>query len=336
MALNGANGHDPLHDDDGLVVVDDADLQSYFAVHNGRRYHTTSSPYPLPLDRPEVQRFNTEHNILRVVMNGNLCVNPLRVVQALADDGRTTKTVVDLATGNGKWMRDMAELFPHVEFYGVDIVPLAPTYYAQNVYFELEDIRTPTRWQEGTVDVVHARSAFMAVNDYRRIIQEAARILKPEGLFLAGEWQQNIALHPDTPIPPALQASYLPNLRRFFSTLHTALGRRNIISTVTMNIEGYANAYTRFFYTPVHGERFFVPIGTWSASEEGRNMGHRMQGVLRRYMDSVRPLLLGEIPEAAVDQMFAACEAEMALPGSGLGMIFATFCAVRRTGIGPD
>jgi len=59
MSTNGVNGSNGHHDertlDDGEVDVDDPQLQTYFTERNGRRYHTSTSPYPLPLDNLEVQ-----------------------------------------------------------------------------------------------------------------------------------------------------------------------------------------------------------------------------------------------------------------------------------------
>lgn len=90
-----------------------------------------------------------------------------------------------------------------------------------NVLFELHDLMEPTRFENGSVDLVHVRSMEMTVStlalfcssrmsssvrlkkyicvcvcvtcllqtrDYRALMEEAARILCRGGLYIAGEW----------------------------------------------------------------------------------------------------------------------------------------------------
>ncbi|THU94238.1 S-adenosyl-L-methionine-dependent methyltransferase [Dendrothele bispora CBS 962.96] len=330
MSTNGVNGTNasnqtPHDNEDPYIDIDDPQLETYFTERDGRRYHAGTSPYPLPLDAREVQRFVTEHNIIRDVLDQNLYIRPDDVRRVLEDG--TEKQVVDLATGNGKWMRDLAEQFPHVQFHGLDIVPLSPRQYPHNVFFELDDIGNRGTRNDATVDIVHVRSAFMTTSDYRGIIQEAARILKPGGLFLATEWHQSIYVQPGLHIPD-MQA-YVPNLCRFYETLHNALRSRNIDATVPAILPDLINGFPDLFNTPVHAEGHFVPIGTWSTREIGRDIGVRMRGVVTRYMESVRHLLVGQLPEDDVDAMIAGCEQEMAREGSGLSLVFKAVCAVR-------
>lgn len=75
----------------------------------------------------------------------------------------------------------MAELYPHVQFRGMDIgeltllllseyvtdpdlVPIATRYPPENVRFELRDVNASLPWGENTFDLVHARSVSMAVS----------------------------------------------------------------------------------------------------------------------------------------------------------------------------
>ena len=124
---------------------------------------------------------------------------------------------------------------------------------------------------------------------------------------------------------------YVPNLCRFYSTLHTALRNRNLNADVPAHLSDVVNAFPQLFHAPVHAEGHFVPIGTWSGTEQGRHIGNRMRAVVRRYMDSCRHLLAGELSEDAVDGVIAGSQAEMDMERSGLCLVFQAVAAVRRS-----
>ncbi|KAG2005584.1 hypothetical protein CC2G_001978 [Coprinopsis cinerea AmutBmut pab1-1] len=104
--------------------LDDSEFPRYFSERRGRLYHSsTTAPYPLPVDTPEQQRHTVSHNILKRLMGGNY-LGPVPAALAAGQD----RKVLDLCTGNGKWVTEMAEEFPHVSFTGIDIVPIATRY----------------------------------------------------------------------------------------------------------------------------------------------------------------------------------------------------------------
>lgn len=45
------------------------------------------------------------------------------------------------------------------------LVPIATRYPPSNVQFEIADVNTPLRWENGTFDLVHSRSVEMAVRN---------------------------------------------------------------------------------------------------------------------------------------------------------------------------
>ncbi|KAI0325261.1 hypothetical protein GY45DRAFT_1340222, partial [Cubamyces sp. BRFM 1775] len=145
---------------DDVVEVRSDEIPLYFEEREGRLFHSHgSSPYPLPVDADEQQRQTGLSRLLRRLI-GDLSVGPVRELLAFAPVER--RRVVDLGTGTGQWVLDMAREFPHVKFYGVDIVPIATRYPPQNVIFEIHDIMEPFRYASGSIDMVHARSISMA------------------------------------------------------------------------------------------------------------------------------------------------------------------------------
>ncbi|KAJ8085179.1 hypothetical protein PM082_003966 [Marasmius tenuissimus] len=268
-------------------MSDTDDLGPHFVEHSGRIFssHPTAA-YPLPSDPAESERLDEQHEILKQLLGGNY-IGPIDDVFTPNRDRQLI--AVDIGTGMGQWCIEMAEEFPHVEFYGLDIVPIAPrTSIPPNVHFELHDINQPTRFHDRTVDVVHARGASLTVNDYRTIINEAARLLVRGGMFYSGEWGRYAAFHPD--IDGVAPAHDVPNFHRFYDVLNETLLQRRGIPSVSRFIPqmidqsgGFGDVTTRPFY---------VPIGGWQGDEALRQIGRDFRKCVKRYMEACRRVLL--------------------------------------------
>ncbi|SJL09903.1 uncharacterized protein ARMOST_13284 [Armillaria ostoyae] len=284
--------------------VDD-DFPSYFVESNGRLFHSSPTcPYPLPIDTPEQQRLNVIHNALFSLI-GTHYVGP--VPELLMSEPGRLKIVVDMCTGTGKWVMNMAELYPHVRFYGLDIVPIATRYPFPNVTFKLHDVAERTRYQDGSIDLVHARSVFMTVRDYGKIIQEVKRILRPGGMFVSGEWGQHPSFHPSYNLDPA---SETPSLLHFFQVLRSALARCGI-PPVAGNV--HARLQSAGGFADITHQIHYLPIGSWSNDHIMQRIGKAFRTVLSRYMDSVRPIILElGINESDLDHLYADARAEVA------------------------
>lgn len=95
--------------------------------------------------------------------------------------------VKNFSQNNNRWyfdrVLDMARDFPHVSFRGFDIgpippffkyvglpdirprtVPIATRYPPSNAQFEVHDVNAGYRWDDGSIDLVYARSVSMAVS----------------------------------------------------------------------------------------------------------------------------------------------------------------------------
>ncbi|KAA1475929.1 hypothetical protein DENSPDRAFT_453856 [Dentipellis sp. KUC8613] len=146
----------------GLTEVRPYEFPEYFAKFNGRLFHSHgTSPYPLPVDGPEWNRLDAMHVLLHRLTGANYD-GPVPAVLA-----RERPKVVDLCNGTGKWVMEMAHEFPHAEFRGLDLVPIATQYPAPNVRFEIADVRARWRFADASVDVVHARCVSLPVRPAR-------------------------------------------------------------------------------------------------------------------------------------------------------------------------
>ncbi|KAF8154294.1 S-adenosyl-L-methionine-dependent methyltransferase [Crassisporium funariophilum] len=274
------------------------DFPTYFSERGGRLFSSSSSPYPLPVDGPEQQRSTLLHTVCNQLIGANY-VGPVPEVLAL-EHGRQ-KIALDLCTGNGKWVMDMAREFPLVHFRGIDIVPIATRYPLPRVQFEVQDVNSPYRWSNETFDLVHARSISMATRDYRRVLQEVARVLRPGGLFVSCEWGRYVAFEPSLRLDPSTHA---PASSRFFDALTRALASSRGIQPISPQIPMFLS--NSGLFTGITSEQRHMPIGAWASDPAMRVLGERSLEIIERYTDSVKPLLIeaGWV-EAEVENLLA-------------------------------
>lgn len=66
-------------------------------------------------------------------------------------------TVVDIGTGSGKWVLEVADEFPTARVIGLDLSPIQPTYVARNAEFIVEDVNEGMGFSDASTDLVHSR-----------------------------------------------------------------------------------------------------------------------------------------------------------------------------------
>ncbi|KAJ8522190.1 hypothetical protein ONZ45_g1217 [Pleurotus djamor] len=310
--LRWAEGTEDDDDDhlesDNLVEVTQSEIPLYFCERNGRLFHSHgASPYPLPVDTPEQKRLDVQHNIVKFLLGANY-YGPVR--RALADLPDRQRRVVDLGSGTGKWVMEMGEEFPHAHVVGLDIVPIATMYPHENVDFEVRDINERFAWDDGTVDVIHARSISMAVHDFNEVLREVGRVLRPEGLFLSAEWLRTPAIHPAYGISPE---SHIPNICRFFEMLRIALDRGRGIANLAPNVPDYLTRSGLF--VNIDAISLYVPVGPWVNDPVMVRIGKSFRKAYRTYVESVKPILMevwqGEGEVAELRRVCAGVEEEL-------------------------
>ncbi|KAF8991325.1 S-adenosyl-L-methionine-dependent methyltransferase [Cyathus striatus] len=275
-------------DASGLVELTTESFPGYFDERDGRLFHSNSrSAYPLPADTPEQERMNVMHNILKRLI-GACYVGPVPSILSQTND-ESHKLVLDLCTGTGKWVMEMARLFPSVLFRGIDIVPIATRYPLPNVRFEIHDVNSGLRWGDGSIDVVHARSVSMAIRDYPTMLMEVARVLRSGGLFVSVEWGRYPYFHPSFGIDPQQVPGYTPASSHFFDVVNDAVRERGIypiagdVPNMLANTRLFRNVTTQFCY---------IPIGPWYPDVPMQRVGHAYRAAVMRYANSATPMLL--------------------------------------------
>ncbi|RPD67938.1 S-adenosyl-L-methionine-dependent methyltransferase [Lentinus tigrinus ALCF2SS1-7] len=279
---------------EGIVELSADEIPEYFQERGGRLFHSHGScPYPLPVDAEEQQvsgtppdpdsRQNGLHQLLRRLLGGELAVGPVReVLAALPGEQRR---VLDLGTGTGSWVLDMAREYPDVRFYGVDIVPIATRYPPRNVLFEMHDIKEQFRYDTGAIDMVHARSVTMAIRDYGALLPEIARVLRRGGLFVSCEWGRRPAMADGSDV-----AARAPRALAFFDAVRSTLLERRGIQTVADRIPQLLADSGKF--THIVARTYHMPIGDWPDNPEMRELGREYREMVELYARSMRAVLL--------------------------------------------
>ncbi|TFK88253.1 S-adenosyl-L-methionine-dependent methyltransferase [Polyporus arcularius HHB13444] len=266
-----------------IVELSADEIPGYFQERGGRLFHSHGScPYPLPVDAEEQQRQNGLHQLLRK-LTGALSVGPVHDV--LAHLPGEQRRVLDLGTGTGSWVLDMAREFPDVRFYGVDIVPIATRYPPRNVQFEMHDIKEQFRYNEGAIDMVHARSITMAIRDYSALLPEIARVLRSGGLFVSCEWGRRPAMADGSAV-----ATRAPRAVAFFDAVQNTLLERRGIQTIADRIPQLLADSGDF--THIVARTYHMPIGDWHPNVDMQELGREYRDMVELYARSMRAVLL--------------------------------------------
>ena len=66
-------------------------------------------------------------------------------------------TKVDVGTGSGKWVLEVADEYPSAGVVGLDLSPIQPTLVPSNAEFIVEDVNQGIGFSDASIDLVHSR-----------------------------------------------------------------------------------------------------------------------------------------------------------------------------------
>ncbi len=152
-----------------------------FSHVRGRRV-VTGIPYLLPKDDEEISRLDFQHFMLKSALGG-LYRAPIQ----------RPMTILDVATGTGRWAIEMARDFPRAIVTGLDLVPppaddatigsYAPGRRPTNYVFQQGNIFNGLPFESGSFDFVHMRLVYGAVplDRWPPLVTELMRVTKSGG-----------------------------------------------------------------------------------------------------------------------------------------------------------
>jgi len=292
--------HEPASDDDEdnlsdtssiLTEIGSQEFPGFFVERDDRLFPSHGDPpYPLPVDGHEQHRMNVQHDLLRELLGGNI-VAPVRDLLAQRPPQRQIK-VLDLCTGTGKWVVEMAEEFPHVKFNALDIAPISTRTPPVNVDFEIHDVTTSTRFSNSSFDFVHARHCGLLPDiEYHAMLVEASRVLRPGGLIFLGEW-----IH----LPVDSTGRSPPGVTAFCQAFNASLLCEYSIPNIPLHLTHFISELGGF--DDIQSRDYHMPIG--DSAPRAKDLGFKFRRTLRTWAESAATVIAkAEYDKDSVDKL---------------------------------
>ncbi|KAF8761531.1 S-adenosyl-L-methionine-dependent methyltransferase [Rhizoctonia solani] len=282
----------------------------YFQEIYGRMFPIDENVPPLfPTDDAEVRRLKLQHLSLKLIIGSNY-FGPVRNALAESPDGRR-KRVLDLFTADGTWVREMAAEFPHVDFTSVDLVPIVPHTRCANILgYEVYDVYNGVAEADNTFDVIHLRYSMSKVNpapiirhlrhiavQLPSLVRELHRVLRPGGLFLYGEYENEVF---DASMGDHAASSTAPYLVHATRLSREAFDRQGVHAYAFKDVprllnpecELWGDQIQRKGFINISQEEKIIPAGQWGQTPSLREVGLITQYVWCEMWKSLRPLFI--------------------------------------------
>ncbi|KAJ0354423.1 hypothetical protein COL154_011772 [Colletotrichum chrysophilum] len=159
------------HNDEGRETESLSESVLEHMYEHRLRYHAyRAGKYAFPNDLVEQDRDFMKHLISNLLCD-RWYLSP--VDDVLARGGE----VLDLGTGPGHWVLEVAEWFPDSTFLGIDLSPIQPSEVPPNVHFMVDDFEHENGWalDEEFYDFIHLRHTLHSVRDRMELMNRAYR-----------------------------------------------------------------------------------------------------------------------------------------------------------------
>ncbi|CAG8494578.1 7869_t:CDS:2 [Scutellospora calospora] len=140
--------------------------------------------YSFPHDDEECDRIHLQHLIERYIWQGNF----FSPIENLLNQAGTK--VLDVGTGSGAWLLEMATKYSKSEFIGIDISQMQPDEnIPPNAKFIQANVLERLPFNDNTFDFIFQRILFAGIprNKWSSTIDELVRVLKPGGYLELAE-----------------------------------------------------------------------------------------------------------------------------------------------------
>ncbi|KAL8773030.1 MAG: hypothetical protein Q9209_002050 [Squamulea sp. 1 TL-2023] len=172
-AQSDTNNTDEDSFDDGSYTTSIASSITDYKYEHGRRYHAyQEGRYLLPNDEEEQNRMDLQYHAMRLAYGDKLF---------FATVEKDLKRVLDVGTGTGIWVEDVADAYPDTEVYGIDLSPIQPRWSAPNVKYQVDDVEQPWTFPTNHFDLIHTRIMLGSLRDWPLFFTQCLKHLRPGG-----------------------------------------------------------------------------------------------------------------------------------------------------------
>lgn len=247
-------------------------------IQNGRRYQSLKEgEYWGPSDEQQFESMASTHLTF-------LLVDQFQENQYFRSPiGEGVKNVLDIGTGEGQWAMDVADKYPNLTVYGVDLFPPPQDWVAPNCILEVDDVTKPWMWKQ-QFDLVHIRWMFGAFteDEWDSIYRKAYKNLKPGGWIEHAEI--SIAFECDDGTLPA--DSIMTRWYDIFAKCVAKMGKRvDTLDTMREKIE-------RAGFTNVQEASNKFPVGPWPKNPVYKEVGRVHLNALKTGLEGYTMFLL--------------------------------------------
>jgi Methyltransferase domain len=136
-----------------------------YREENGRTYHSYgSTEHWGPNDDDAQDQQDLSHHVWTLALKGKHFLAPVKKPQR----------VLDLGTGTGIWVVQVADEYPEAVVEGIDLSPIQPTWIPPNARFSIDDYNAD--WVDGEkYDLIHARELLGTVPDWKQMYRNVYR-----------------------------------------------------------------------------------------------------------------------------------------------------------------
>ncbi|KAG9048337.1 hypothetical protein FS837_000209 [Tulasnella sp. UAMH 9824] len=273
---------------------------------HGRIVNNTNDNYVLPADGEEHGRLDVQHEMLKAALGGlyvRQAAPAVRRALAIRKDG-DSNAILDIGTGSGCWVIDMAKQYPHAEAVGMDLAP--PNFVSPppaNTRFECDDANHGlTQYFPESFDIVHCRCITIGITDYRSLLEQAYSVLRPGGVLLTVDCDMLLYTENQEPFPPAQEGEPGFSWLNFVTGSGVqALANRNPGAKAFQNTSNWIKEMGENGCPwEESGERaVWIPLGPWTEELQGDRV-KRSEFIAAKLMQedftsigaSLRPILV--------------------------------------------
>ncbi|ODA76160.1 hypothetical protein RJ55_08443 [Drechmeria coniospora] len=249
-------------------------------VAYGRRYHGyRKGRYPLPNDRQEQQREETNHAMMLELTGGHLFY---------ADVGQHPQKIIDIGTGTGSWAIDVADVYPSASVIGTDLSAIQPKWVPVNVRMFVDDCEEPDWLHGSNYDLVHFRGMAGILRDVSAVLR------KTHPRVRNGGWVEFQEVIPQIHCDDGTMAPDDP-LRIFYDSAVQGLRAFGCDPMRTTELEDILD---RAGFTNIRCVVKRIPIGTWPRDKHLKTLGLFMKTIILDSLDALaaKPLAALNIP----------------------------------------